>query len=181
MVRKIVISAALTAVFALGFGSAASAIPSPSPSPYTGQETQANTAAPGATVTFTSEDTGLPENSPIVIEVDGPTTVTFQSAVASTSSTTVNADGTFTFGVIVPANAPAGAVYEGTASGELDEISYELNFTITVVTPAADGGAGLPNTGPVDTSALLWFGAGALALGIAAVTVVAAKRRKTAV
>lgn len=187
MLKKSISAAALAAALILAPSAAFAVSASPTPSPYAGQDTQSDTAAPGAPVTFTSEQTNLEQGTPIDITVDGPTSVTFQTAVLSTSSTEVGADGTFSFTVTTPADAAPGSVYTGEATGTDDLLNtYTLDFTITIAAADADGeaegdgdGAGLPVTGAADTGALVWFGLGALALGVAAVSVVAVKRRQT--
>lgn len=180
MLKKTATAAAIAAALVLAPAGAAFAEIT---EPYAGQETQSNTVAPGATVTFTSDETGLLPGTEIDIVVDGPTSVTFSNVVLSTATTTVDADGTFSFGVTIPADAAAGSVYEGVASGtDEEQNSYTLLFDITVAAADSDAGpvgGGLPDTGAADTGALIWFGLGALALGVAAVAVVAFKRRQT--
>lgn len=187
MLKKTATAAAIAATLILAPAGVAFATPLPSlpngvQEPYAGQETQSNTVAPGATVTFTSDQTNLLPGTEIEITVDGPTTVEFTTAVLSTSTTTVGADGTFSFGVQIPASAATGSVYTGVAEGgDQADNTYVLNFTINVaaVDDDAAGGDELQVTGAADTGALIWFGLGALALGVAAVSVVAVKRRQT--
>jgi hypothetical protein len=185
MLKKIIIMATLSAALIASGSVAAHATTTPGVGPYAGQQTVNNTAAPGVAVAVASEPTGLAAGTPILIEVNGPTTVTFETVILSTAQTTVGLDGTFRFSVTVPVNAPPGAVYTGTASGEDSDSVFTLAFAVTVAVAAAalDSGApnsALPNTPSADTGALLWFGAGALVLGVGAVAVFAVKRRATA-
>lgn len=171
MLKKLLATGALTGALILAGATGAVA--------YTGDDVQSDTVAPGSAVTFTSEPTGLDEGTEIAITVDGPTAVSL--AAVTTGTTTVGADGLFSFDVTVPADAPAGAEYTGSATGTDADSTYTLAFEITVAAAPADGAApGLPVTGGADTSAVLWFGAGALVLGGAAVAVAAVTRRKSA-
>ena len=182
MIKKLLAVGALAGALILAGGSAAMAVivtPSPSASPYTGGQVQENTVAPGGTVTYTSGPTNLAPGTPITVSVNPST------GVAVSGPVVVAANGTFTFSVTVPANATPGSTYTGTATGtDAGGDRYTFGFTIKIAAApadgrsAADGAAALPPTGGADTSALLWFGAGALALGGAAIGVVTMTRRK---
>lgn len=183
MLKKIAVTAALSAALVLGGSAGAHAVIVPPVEPYAGQQTESNTVAPGAALPFTSAPTGLSAGTVVSLQITGPSTVTFATATLSASQATVGADGTFQFSVTVPADATPGTVYTVTASGEDSDSVFTLDLTVTVAAAAVDSAApnnALPNTGSADTGALVWFGVGALALGIGAVTVVAVKRRPTA-
>ncbi|HET8958368.1 MAG TPA: LPXTG cell wall anchor domain-containing protein [Microcella sp.] len=133
-----------------------------------------STVAPGGSLTLAYE--GFAANSQVLFTVAGPTSVTL--AVDTTTTKTTNAQGEVELAVTIPSTAAAGSTYTVTANGSGAEQSLTQTATITVAAADADAG-GLPVTGAADTGAIVWFGLGALALGAAAVSVVAVKRRQT--
>lgn len=181
MRHSVIAAVALAGALALGVSAPAVA---QTESPYSGQPVQNEVVAPGGVVAISSGPTGLQPDTVITILIDGPTAVTISTAVQTTAQTVVDANGEFTFGVQVPADAPAGAQYTGTASGTDDlDVTFVLDFEI-VIAGAADDAApdagDLPFTGAASTTAIVWFGIGALVLGATIVVAVMLRRRAQA-
>ena len=177
MIKKLLATGALAGALLLTGGTMAAA----GPLPYTGAEVDTDTVVAGGEVCFTSDATDLEPGTPIDV------TVTPSAGVTVSGEVVVDENGTFTFCVTTPANAAPGTTYTGTATGtDTDGDTYSFGYTVTIAAapadgaPAGGGGAALPITGGADTTAVLWFGAGALALGGAAIAVAAVTRRKSA-
>ena len=63
------------------------------------------------------------------------------------------------------------------ANDGVDTFLQTLALTVTAVPADGGAGGGLADTGAADLTPVLWFGAGAIALGAAAAGVVAVTRR----
>jgi LPXTG-motif cell wall-anchored protein len=147
---------------------------------YTGDVT-ATTAAPGATISYFSDDTDEAPFTSGTASLTG--TLALEEAVitpASTLNTTVTTDanGNLGFTVKLPTSAPAGSVY--TLAVEVGEFNDVKTLTIAGVPADTAGNASgaLPSTG-VDATPYVWFGGGLLLLGAGLVSVLAFVRRSS--
>jgi LPXTG-motif cell wall-anchored protein len=145
---------------------------------YTGEVT-ATTAAPGATITYFSDDTDVAPFTTGAASLTG--TLAAEEAVITPASTlttavTTDANGNLGFSIKLPTSAPAGSTYSlSVAVGEFNDVK---TLTIAgVPTDAAGNASGaLPSTG-VDATPYVWFGGGLLLLGAGLVSVLAFVRR----
>lgn len=161
---------ALGGLLAIAGGSAAYSAPAgsgiaPATKPYTGEDTVQNFGAPGVPVDFLTHT--FPSGTAVNILVAG---VSAQTAVVSET-------GELAFTVTVPESATPGSVVPVTVTAGDVVVPFSIEVTavpaielLPVSTPAQGG----------DATAMIWFGAGALALAGAAVTVGAVTRRSRA-
>jgi LPXTG-motif cell wall-anchored protein len=144
---------------------------------YTGA-VNATTAAPGATITYFSDDTDEPAFTSGTASLTGNLAAE-EAAItqASTLSTTVTTDanGNLGFTIKLPTSAPAGSTYTlAVAVGDFNDAK-----TLTIAAVPADTASGaLPSTG-VDATPYVWFGGGLLLLGAGLVSVLAFVRRSS--
>jgi LPXTG-motif cell wall-anchored protein len=146
---------------------------------YSGEVT-ATTAAPGATITYFSDDT---DEAPFTTGTASLTgTLAAEEAVITQASTlvqsvTTDASGNLGFTIKLPTSAPAGSVY--TLNVAVGAFNDTETLTIAAV-PAdtANASGALPSTG-VDATPYVWFGGGLLLLGAGLVSVLAFVRRSS--
>jgi len=162
---------ALGGLIAVAGGSAAYGAPAgsgiaPAAKPYTGEDTVQNFGAPGAPVNFLARTT-LTSGTVVNLLVSG----------ASAQTAVVGENGDLAFTVTVPESAAPGSTVPVTATAGDVVVPFAIEVTsvpaldlVPVSTPAQGG----------DATAIVWFGAGALALAGAAVTVGAVTRRSRA-
>ena len=165
---------ALGGLLAVAGGSAAVASPAgsgiaPAAKPYTGEDTTQNFGAPGSPVNFLLRSPFL---SGTVVSI------MVQGASAEATTAVVGTDGDLAFTVTVPESATPGSTLAVTATS--GDIVLPASVEVTSV-PAIDLApiSSTPAQGG-DATAIIWFGAGALALAGAAVTVGAVTRRSRA-
>jgi LPXTG-motif cell wall-anchored protein len=144
---------------------------------YTGEVT-ATTAAPGATITYTSTETDEAPFTTGTASLDG--TLANEEAVISQASVlrtavTTDANGDLSFTVKLPTSAPAGSVY--TLDVAVGAFQDSIELAIAGV-PADTASGALPSTG-VDATPYVWFGGGLLLLGAGLVSVLAFVRRSS--
>lgn len=162
---------ALGGLLAVAGGSAAVAAPAgsgiaPASKPYTGEDTVQNFGAPGTPVNFLTF-TNLNAGSTALVSVEG----------GATQSVVVGENGELAFTVTVPESAAPGSNVAVTATSGDTAVAFSVGVTAV---PAIDL---VPISSPApggDPAAIIWFGAGALALAGAAVTVGAVTRRSRA-
>lgn len=158
MKKKIIASVMLAAAAVLVSTSAAWG--------YTGA-TGSNTAAPGATVTYTTPNTGEAPATPAIITV---TPNVDNLAGASLITWHVAADQTVNYSFKIPATATNGEVFHTTVTAG----AFTGDYAVTVVVASASGGLAFTGSTP---GPYLWFGGGLLALGIALISVLTIVRR----
>ncbi|MFW8745593.1 hypothetical protein [Mesorhizobium japonicum] len=126
--------------------------------------------APGGSGSYTFEN--IPTDVPTIdVSVSGPGDVVLAGLVSRTYSVSNGvADVHITF--------PVTGVYTltGTGSGPTSG-SFSHSLTVTAVVAPADARSGLPSTG-IDILPYLWFGGGALALGVGFIVMAVAIRRR---
>jgi len=175
MITRMLATTALAGAIVLTGATAASAVD------YTGGSVSATTAGPGATVTFTSPETGIDEGTVANISIDGPRAAeeTVITASVKTGTDTFDANGVVSFRFTIPTSAAAGDTYTVSVTADDGVDTYTGTQVVTVAAVPADGGSGdgLAETGSADLTPVLWFGAGAIVLGAAAAGVVAVTRR----
>jgi hypothetical protein len=147
---------------------------------YAGEVT-ATTAAPGATITYFSDDTDEAAFTTGTASLTG--TLAAEEAVITPASTlvqavTTDADGNLGFTIKLPTSAPAGSVYTlDIAVGEFND-TETLTIAAVPADVAANASGALPSTGVVATP-YVWFGGGLLLLGAGLVSVLAFVRRNS--
>jgi hypothetical protein len=125
--------------------------------------------ATGGAADYTFEN--IPADVPTLdISVDGPGAVTLAALVSRTYTVT---SGVVTIHITFPIKGDY--VVTGTGTGPLSG-TFSHSVTVTAIVPAPDSGGGLPATG-VDVVPYLWFGSGAVGLGIAFVVMMVVIRR----
>ncbi|WP_213814523.1 hypothetical protein [Glaciihabitans sp. dw_435] len=148
----------------------------------------ANTAAPGADITFSAPETGEAPGTPANISLTGDLAAeeaTITAASTLTSTVAVAADGSLTFDVSLPTNAAPGSTYTLAVSAD-DGVgaSFNQTQTLTVAAVPADTAAdaadgttdGLAETG-TDSLPYFWFGGGLLVIGAGFITAMTIVRR----
>ena len=157
--KKILFASAALALALVTVPAAASGVS------YTGSLDK-NSVAPGGTVSYTSTDTGQPSGTPA--DVSATPDVNYIGS-ANVGHYTVAADGSLHFSFTLPTSAANGTVFTiSVTAGRFTD-----SKTVTAVVASSSG---LPATG-VDAAPYIWFGGGAVALGLAIVVVVAVTRR----
>ena len=134
-------------------------------------------SAPGSAETVAFTAGAFTGGEPVRVTVTGDPAATLGAlrAMASASKDySATTSGALSFAVTVPANAPANAVYNITATGA--QSGNVGTHTITVVT--ADSKKGLAFTGGTVPAMIIWGGAGVLLLGIALLVVFGVVRRQ---
>jgi LPXTG-motif cell wall-anchored protein len=147
---------------------------------YTGEVT-ATTAAPGATITYFSDDTDEPAFATGFATLTG--TLAAEEAVISQASTltqsvTTDANGNLGFTIKLPTSAPAGSVYTLDVAVGAFQDAKTLTVTAVPADTAGSASGALPSTG-VDATPYVWFGGGLLVLGAGLVSVLAFVRRSS--
>ena len=164
----------LGAIVALALGLSVAATSPALAVSYTGGSLSSNSSAPGGTVSYTSNATGFDESTQATVTLTCPTGTDVDTAPFGN-------DGILRVTVALPSDLAAGDECTLTVAASNQTDTFSDTRTITIAGAPADGGQsnddGLPNTGSENVAPLAWFGAGALALGIAAVVVGVVTRR----
>lgn len=157
--KKLFTTLALAVVAALAVASPALAY---------GEPTGPNTVAIGGSTQYTFEN--IPSDIPSIdVSVDGPGDVILSGLVTRTYAVS---GGTATISVLFPVSGAY--TITGTGTGPLSG-SFTHSLTVQAVVRSPDSGS-LSSTG-VDVMPVVWFGGGAVLLGVAILVILLSSRR----
>lgn len=166
MKKQLFAGAALAALAVFAFAG-----PAHGANEYTGS-LSSNTAAPGATLSYTAANTGFPDTeATVTVDPD----VVFLAA--NTATYTTSSTGALNFSFQLPGTAAIGQTFVMTVTAGEGAGNFEDTETITIVALPADDGTAL--TG-VDPAPYLWFGIGLVVLGAGVLGVLVVSRRNRA-
>ncbi len=176
MFKKVFIVAAVATATALAAVPFAATAAEPYVNP-TKIESSNSTPAPGEPVVITFGDTAFDPTESVTgtVDADSPATIAIiKTAVQGSVTKSSSATGAVSFTV----TGSAAGSYRVTATGLTSGTVGVATFTVVPADAAAGSGSGLPNTGSEISMLAIWIGGGALALGVALVSVMTISRRR---